>query len=101
MSVTPSIRFAPPPDGQDAVEWYRDPSGAFTAGYWTGEPARFPVTYTESEFCVLLSGVVVLTDSAGHAETYRAGDCFVIPAGFAGIWETVEPVRKFYAIHQA
>lgn len=27
-----------------------------------------------------------------------AEDTFLIPNGFAGVWETVEPVRKFYVV---
>ena len=50
------------------------------------------------ELCVLLEGVVRLPDAAGHVETYRSGDTFLIPNGFTGTWETVEPVRKFYAV---
>jgi len=28
------------------------------------------------------------------------GDCFVMPAGFRGLWEVLEPARKFYAIFE-
>lgn len=102
----PSIRFDPTAlipgnEPTSAVEWYRDPTGAFSAGIWRGEPGRFDVTYTEDEFCQLLEGVVRLTDAHGTVETYRAGDSFVIPAGFIGVWETVETIRKFWVIHQA
>ena len=41
-----------------------------------------------------------LTDASGKTVTYRAGDTFLIPFGFKGIWETVEPVRKFFAVHK-
>ena len=41
-----------------------------------------------------------LTDSAGKVEEYEAGNAFVIPKGFRGVWETVEAVKKFYVIHQ-
>jgi len=40
------------------------------------------------------------SDSTGKTEEYKAGDAFVIPRGLNGVWETVEPVKKFYAIHQ-
>jgi uncharacterized protein len=50
--------------------------------------------------CVLLAGKVRITDEDGESQTYEAGDAFVIPRGFRGIWETVEPVRKFYATHK-
>ena len=44
---------------------------------------------------------MILTDADGEAQEFKAGDAFVIPAGFAGTWETIEPVRKWYAIFEA
>jgi len=44
--------------------------------------------------------VVKLTDADGNVETYRAGDSFLIPSGFSGSWETIEPVRKFFVIYE-
>lgn len=81
-------------------EWYADPTGRFKSGFWASAPGRWDVTYDEDEFCVLLAGTVRLTDASGKVETYRTGDTFLIPSGFVGVWETVEPVRKFYAIHR-
>jgi len=85
----PTVRFdrEPPPGG--AAEWYGDPSGRLTAGYWSHEGGTLEVRYTEHEFCVLLAGRVD-----------AAGDGFVIPAGFEGTWETLEPVRKWYVIFE-
>jgi uncharacterized cupin superfamily protein len=83
------------------TEWYGDPSGRFKTGFWAAhQPGRSEIDYTSDELCVILEGVVRLTDSAGHVETYRAGDTFLIPNGFKGVWETVQPVRKFYAVHK-
>jgi uncharacterized protein len=74
--------------------------GAFFAGIWESTPGKWAVTYTEHELVHLLAGRVVLTRSDGRAEHFGPGDMFVIPAGFEGTWETVEPVRKLYAIYQ-
>jgi len=81
------------------TQLYQDPTGAFKAGFWSSEPGKSPVHYQRDEVCVLLTGVVRLTDESGHSETYRAGETFLIPNGFKGTWETVEPTRKFFAIH--
>ena len=102
--VKRSIRFDPgepsdPVAQTTTAERYLDPTGAFKAGFWSGEPGRSEVHYRKDEFCVLLAGVVRLIDEQGQAQTYRAGDTFLIPNGFKGVWETVEPVRKLYAIH--
>ena len=39
-----------------------------------------------------------LTASDGTACEFAAGDAFVVPAGFTGTWETLEPARKHYVI---
>ena len=68
------IRFQPEPEAvrarpgtvlsgnpeQTIRNVYTDPSGAFSAGIWESTPGKWPVSYTEEEFCLLLSGLVVL-----------------------------------------
>ncbi|MCG3202780.1 MAG: hypothetical protein NFCOHLIN_02666 [Gammaproteobacteria bacterium] len=79
--------------------YHSDADDHFFTGVWESTPGKWEVVYTEEEFCVILSGRIVLTDEEGHAEAFGPGDAFVIPAGFTGTWETVEPVRKLYAIY--
>jgi uncharacterized protein len=83
-----------------AQNYYTDASGSFFSGVWESTPGKWRISYTEDEFCAILSGKVVLTSEDGIAESFAAGDAFVIPAGFKGTWETIEPVRKLYAIHE-
>jgi uncharacterized protein len=80
---------------------YTDPSAKFMVGIWHSEPGRWMILYTEEEFCRILEGVSVLTDQAGQQLTVRAGDEFVIPAGFSGTWEVLEPTRKRFVIYEA
>lgn len=80
--------------------YYTDATGQFFSGIWESTIGKWPVRYSESEFCAILEGVCVLTDDAGKAETFKAGDSFVIPGGFSGTWETVQPVKKLYAIFE-
>jgi len=82
------------------AEFYGDASGAFKTGFWAAQPGQAAIDYGHDELCVIIAGLVRVTDSAGHVETYRAGDTFLIPKGFKGVWETVEPVRKFYAVYK-
>ena len=100
-----AIRFDPetrgvPTSPATTLEWYRDPTGHFRSGFWSAEPGRIAIEAAKDELCVILDGVVRLTDATGRVETYRRGDTFLIPNGFKGVWETVEPVRKFYAVHR-
>jgi hypothetical protein len=104
MTTVRSIRFdrnAPvdPAAPTTTHNWYEDASGVLSSGFWASQPGKVDVTYMEDEFCYILEGRVRLADAAGRVEEYKAGDAFVIPRGFKGVWETVEPVKKYYVIH--
>ena len=43
---------------------------------------------------------VIVFSEDGQRWQFSAGDAWVIPAGFAGFWETLEPARKRYAIFE-
>ena len=79
---------------------HTDASGQFCAGVWQGEPGAWRVRYAigEEEFCVLLEGEATLTGDDGRSVRLHAGDAFVVPGGFEGIWENHTRVRKHYAI---
>jgi uncharacterized protein len=79
---------------------YSDPSARFHCGTWASTPGKWRVDYTEHEFCHLLEGRVRLTADDGTTLEFRPGDAFVVPAGFKGTWETIEPARKLYAIFE-
>ena len=83
------------------INRYTEPSGQFFAGDWGSTVGKWRVVYSEHEFCHLLEGKVILTSDAGRAWRFGPGDAWVIPAGFSGTWETVEPARKRYAIFEA
>lgn len=74
--------------------------GRFNCGIWTGDIGKWRVSFTENEFCQLLAGVVVVAGDDGSSQTFRAGDAFVMPAGFTGSWEVLEPARKYYAVYE-
>ncbi|MEZ0232047.1 MAG: cupin domain-containing protein [Methylophilaceae bacterium] len=80
---------------------YTDPTDQFFAGIWHSSIGAKTVSYTEEEVCYILEGRVRLTDSTGNAKEFGAGSTFVLPAGFKGIWETLEPIKKIYVIWQA
>ena len=105
-SAEPEVYHLPPEKlisgnpKQTAWTDYTDPSGRFFAGFWQSEVGKWRIAYTEEEYCELLEGKSVITDAAGHAVTVSAGDRFVIPRGFAGTWEVVEPTRKLFVIYE-
>lgn len=83
---------------QQLENHYSDPSAQFHAGVWSGSTGSWRVRYTEHEFCSMLEGRVRITDSRGHSIELAKGDHFVIPAGFEGIWQVIEPARKLYVV---
>lgn len=85
---------------QTVANHYSDGSQQFHCGEWTGEPGVWQVSYSEHEFCYVTRGRVVITDEAGQATTVAAGDAFVIPAGFKGTWQVLEPTHKYYVIFE-
>jgi hypothetical protein len=102
-----SVEYRPPAErilGGDPVQraWnlHASGDGRFNAGIWECAVGRWRVVFTETEFCHLLAGVIVVTGDDGSERVFRAGDAFVSPAGFTGIWDVREPARKYYAIYE-
>ena len=100
-------RFRPAPENilkgdpeQTLYNHYSSPCQQMHAGVWEAAAGQWPVTYTEHEYCEIVQGVSVLRDEEGNAKTLRAGDRFVIPAGFKGTWEVLERCRKIYVIFE-
>ncbi|NQD37102.1 DUF861 domain-containing protein [Permianibacter sp. IMCC34836] len=85
---------------QTVANHYSDDTGQFHAGEWTGEPGTWRVSYTEHEFCYVTRGRIAITDAAGVQTTVGAGDAFIIPAGFKGVWQVVESAHKYYVIFE-
>lgn len=79
---------------------YTDATGQFFSGVWSAGVGAWRVVYAahEEEFCQLLEGEVVLTDADGRQTRLQAGESFVVPGGYQGIWENLTPVRKLYVI---
>ncbi|WP_236174269.1 cupin domain-containing protein [Pseudomonas pseudonitroreducens] len=107
QATTGPEHYRPAPDriikgdpAQNVRNHYASDCGQFNVGIWEGEPGHWNVSYTEHEYCEILQGVSVIRDANGGAKTVRVGDRFVIPAGFSGTWEVLEPCRKVYVIFE-
>ncbi len=79
---------------------YDNKDKAFGAGIWEGEPGSHKVSYTEEEVCYLLEGEVVIADEDGNQIVLMKGDMFAIPAGFSGVWTTIEKAKKLYVVYE-
>ena len=80
-----------------AKNFFSDAERGFHAGIWQSTVGSWRVTYNEHEFCHITSGRVRLRSDAQSWE-FGPGQSFVIPAGFTGIWEVIEPMSKLYVI---
>jgi uncharacterized protein len=83
-----------------ARNYFSDATGQFFAGIWQSSPGTWRVRYHENEFCHLTRGRVRIADEQGRAWTFERGDTFVIPAGFIGTWQVLEPSSKLYVIFE-
>ena len=79
---------------------FTDATGQFFAGRCSSTRGTWHVRYTENELCVLTAGRVVITSDAGERTEFGPGSAFIVPAGFSGSWEVVEPCTKIYAVFE-
>lgn len=86
---------------QGLANLYSDASGQFHCGVWEAAPATWRVQYREHEFCHLLAGRIRIRENGGGEVELGPGDSFVVPAGFRGVWEVLEPARKLYVVFEA
>ncbi|WP_334174700.1 cupin domain-containing protein [Pseudoxanthobacter sp.] len=105
QTVVHALRLVSPLSVRDAKptgfdNLFTDASGELSVGFWVSDVTTLTVNYTEDEVCVILEGRVRLTAADGTAAEYGPGDSFLIPSGFRGTWETLEPLRKIYVIRE-
>ena len=86
---------------ESGYNFYTDGTKQLIAGVWECTAGMVAIdNFPRDEFCILLSGSVIITDTAGHAETFGPGDGFFIPKGFSGTWNMPVTVRKYYVIFE-
>lgn len=99
-SAASAVRLADTPGnvymGQ-AITFEDDHSGQVVvrAGVWEAEKSRtYLDNYPFTEYVLMISGHVVITNDDGTQNEFKAGDTFVIPKGFSGIWDIREHMKK-------
>lgn len=97
--VEPERRVSGAPE-QSLKNMYASAAKELLSGTWSSEVGKWTVDYSQRhEFCYLIEGHIVLTNEDGEESSFKAGDAFVIPVGFKGSWEVIEPVAKHYVIY--
>ena len=84
---------------QNVWNAYSSSDEKFSAGIWDAQAGEWKVHYTEDEFCIILEGESVITDKNGDQKTVKAGDRFVMPAGFQGTWQVASYCKKIYVVY--
>lgn len=80
-------------------EDYVDQVNGIEVGCWEGTPGEFPARRDGySELCQILTGHAILHTDGGAPVELRVGDTIIMPTGWTGRWELLEPTRKLYVI---
>ena len=100
-------RYLPAPErlisghpAQTMHNLFTSADGRFNSGIWECEPGAWRVIFSESEFCHLIEGEIIVSGDDGSERTFRAGDGFVSPAGFTGVWNVTKRTKKYYAMYE-
>lgn len=64
-------------------------------GVWEADKSKtWLENYPFTEYVLMISGHVVVVNEDGTSNAFKAGDTFVIPKGFSGVWHILEPMKK-------
>jgi len=73
--------------------------GPTAVGCWTCTPGSFPVVSRPTTECFhVLEGIFFLTNMDGKAQRCVAGDTVVLPKGWSGHWDIIQPVKKVWVV---
>lgn len=71
--------------------------GPSRVGFLSGTPGNFVVAERpNSEVFFVVEGVFFLTNPDGSARRCTVGDTVVLPKGWSGLWNIIEPVTKVW-----
>lgn len=83
--------------------WGSYESAGMSAGIWACEKGAWQIAFADdkNEFFCVIEGKIKITDANGHSKEFGPGDGCVIPSGFTGTFEVLEPVKKYYVIAES
>ena len=81
---------------------FESADGSLVIGTWQCTPYAEMLVYPNgTEYAVILSGKVALTNPDGSVETFGPGESYVLPAATEVRFEVLETMRKIYVLHTA
>lgn len=80
--------------------WTAHEAQGCSSGIWACEVGRWRIQFApnKQEFFHVLEGRVRLHDAAGGFQDFGPGQAALIPPGFVGEFEVLEPVRKHFVL---
>lgn len=74
--------------------------GDLSAGIWSCETGAWNIAFADGkdEFFCVISGHIRIISHDGEGGEFGPGEAGVIPAGFTGRFEVLEPVRKYFVV---
>ncbi|WP_200917505.1 cupin domain-containing protein [Jeongeupia sp. HS-3] len=80
--------------------WEHYARQGLSSGVWACEVGSWNIRFADNrdEFFCVIEGRVRLHAAAGTVTEVGPGEAAVIPAGFVGRFEVVEPVRKYFVV---
>jgi uncharacterized cupin superfamily protein len=68
---------------------------AVRVGVWeSGVSKTYLEDYPFTEYVLMISGQVELTNEDGTSNLFKAGDTFVMPKGWSGLWDVQKHMKK-------
>lgn len=79
----------------ETIIYTADAQGKVQFGVWEADASKTKlIDYPFTEYVLMLSGRLVVTNDDGTSHEFKSGDTFVIPKGFTGIWDVRERMKK-------
>ena len=79
------------------VVLHTDDELGLEVGIWACTPGGWSITdRSDSETVHIMAGRCRLTDTDGTSRELGPGDTALLPRGWSGRWDIIEPLRKFY-----
>jgi uncharacterized cupin superfamily protein len=67
----------------------------FSVSLWESGPGILKTSgYPHDEYCLVVTGDLIITNQAGSRQEFHPGDTFVIPKGWAGTWDMRTRFKK-------
>ena len=68
-----------------------------TLGTWACNEGAVEIQgHAVDEACFVVRGSVTVTDVEGRSETFSAGEAFLLPRGFRGVWSQSDDFMKLF-----